>query len=196
MYRRGWNVEWSHAPQARLVDVNTDLPQDVATIKSKSEALPNDSSVGIQGKNVGLTPIDLDQRDLLVEPQRIGKRGIQRATKVLPCDTQSEGQKQVHSKATLSLLLGIVSICCVLAPVLISGLGLAVILGLVALLIVTALLAQKMSRIALEDMHMARNRYAGKAMAVAGMILSVLALVALIGIVIIAVLGLAFVSLV
>jgi hypothetical protein len=104
--------------------------------------------------------------------------------------------KQLHPKAALSLLLGVVSMGCVILPLLVSGLGVAIVIGLAVLLLLSAILAQKCSRIAMEDMYMARNRYAGKAMAAAGMILSILSLVALLGILIIALLGVAFLSLI
>ena len=104
------------------------------------------------------------------------------------------GQRKVHQKAGLSFAMGALSMGSLLAPLLISGLGIAVILSLGVVLVVAALFALKWSRMALEDMYMARNRYAGKALATAGMILAVLTLVALIGVIVIALLGAAFLS--
>ena len=127
---------------------------------------------------------------------QLENRGASGRSRKIQGEVQMRGQRLMHPKASLSFLLGLIAMGCVIFPIVVSGLGAAVIVGLLVLLVVSALLAQKLSRIALEDIYMARSRYAGKALATAALIMSILALVALLGILIIALLGVAFLSLI
>lgn len=194
VHRRGWHIEWAASrdaspwPQRLKRDMEPMQPMDSAVQCFQS------FSVGAVRPKTKVSTGEVTWTKRYPKHEGIGQRGILRRPADQVANDNAIGKKQMHPKAGLSFLLGAMSLACVIVPVLVSGLGLAIIIGLAIALVVLALLAQKMSRIALEDMHMARHRYSGKALAAAGLILSVLALVALVGIVVIALLGAAFLT--
>lgn len=193
LYRSGWHVEWP----ARSVS------SEIATLPRESTPPLDQPIVHLDSLDRGPMAIaSLTEDEAVLDASLSEKKKERIATsrelnETRPRDVsegKGVGQRQVHQKAGLSFAMGALAMGSLLAPLLISGLGIVVILSLGVVLVVAALLALKWSRMALEDMYMARNRYAGKALATAGMILAVLALVALIGVIVIALLGAAFLS--
>jgi hypothetical protein len=196
LYRPGWHVEGRGPTNATSPLVKPHAKEGISkiTIADRVDTIwAIEHSPIAQGPHISEDEVDAPQGHSQSLRGSMGTKG-RKGFRGKHVDVNSH--KQLHPKGGLSLLLGVVSMGCVILPLLVSGLGVAIVIGLAVLLIVSAILAQKCSRIAMEDMYMARNRYAGKAMAAAGMILSILSLVALLGILIIALLGVAFLSLV
>jgi hypothetical protein len=194
LYQPGWHVEW---PQRKH-----DVSLDGLTEKRHrgEERIGQVMECSMPRDTPNVHSVILDQEPMIVAIERENQsNGVAQESKLhlaKKSDYSSEvaAAKRMHPKAGLSFLMGSVSIACIIIPLLVSGLGLTVLIALAVLLIISALLAQKWSKIALEDMYMARNRYSGKALAAAGMILSILALVGLVGVIVIGLLGLAFLS--
>jgi hypothetical protein len=196
LYRPGWHVEWPkiNSGENSVPTKNSEINEVVVPPKMAESIVPSGLRTDSTFASDKAEPISV----LEVTPKRITNNA--KTTQEAKIDESvtirgnGVGHKQMHPHAGLSFVMGAIAMGCVLAPILVSGLGTVVILCLAVALLVTALLAFKWSRMALEDIHMARNRYSGKALAAAGLVLAVLSLVALIGVVVIALLGAAFLS--
>lgn len=94
---------------------------------------------------------------------------------------------EVHPHAFASLLCGIVAAGSLLTMFLLSFSPAALVAALLVSIIVFSLLAIRLAKSANSDMYYARNRYSGRGLSSAGMVLGIVTLVALIGF--IAVLG-------
>jgi hypothetical protein len=197
LYRPGWHVEWP--PRSEFYETSATIP---APRPAPDQCMVRCDSMHVEQATT--TRLATDETVFESKPTVLAKSKMasamipdhdEKSEVTLPLQ-QGKGHRQMHEKATLSFAMGVVSISSLLAPLLISGLGIAVILALGVVLVVAAVLAMKWSKMALEDMYMARNRYAGKALATAAMILAVLALLALVGVIVIALLGAAFLSVV
>jgi hypothetical protein len=196
LYCPGWHVEGRSSTNVTSPLVKPRAKEGISkiTIVDRIDTMrANEHSPIEQGSHKAEYEANVSQGHAQIHRGSMGTKGRKG---FMGKHSDVNSHKQLHPKAALSLLLGVVSMGCVILPLLVSGLGVAIVIGLAVLLLVSAILAQKCSRIAMEDMYMARNRYAGKAMAAAGMILSILSMVALLGILIIALLGVAFLSLV
>jgi hypothetical protein len=194
LYQPGWHVEW---PQRKNV-INVETATEKLNCNLERICLVKEITTALDTPNVHSVILDKEPKIVAFEKEN---RGVSVTTeekidleKKSVYSNEVSAAKRMHPKAGLSFLMGCVSIACIIIPLLVSGLGLTMLITLAVLLIISALLAQKWSRIALEDMYMARNRYSGKALAAAGMILSILALVGLVGVIVIGLLGLAFLS--
>jgi hypothetical protein len=194
LYRPGWNIEWSQ----RKTAVDNEMVTEMSTGKENRMGHDLLRQNPIDTPNVHSVIISRELKCVVPENDNIAARVDEDLKKDLVNHSvngrEVSAAKRMHPKAGLSLLMGSISVGSLLVPIFVSGLGLTVLVLLAILLIISALLAQKWSKIALEDMYMARNRYSGKALAAAGMILSILALVGLVGVIVIGLLGLAFLS--
>lgn len=103
---------------------------------------------------------------------------------------------QIHPAAAGSLLFGILSALCFIGLFISSFSPLALVIGLSVGLFAFAILAKVLSKRAFEDMHYARNRYSGRALAAAGLALGVITIVAYIGLLAVIVFGIAFTNLI
>ena len=121
------------------------------------EDVPNGHSVAAEAELAeGAEEFETIQPSMLKEKEHESRGAFGRTGKI-QSEVQMRGQRLMHPKASLSFLLGLIAMGCVIFPIVVSGLGAAVIVGLLVLLVVSALLAQKLSRIALEDIYMARS---------------------------------------
>ncbi|MBL0315254.1 MAG: hypothetical protein IPP69_05530 [Flavobacteriales bacterium] len=68
-------------------------------------------------------------------------------------------------------------------------------LALLLAMLILAFFATRLAKRAFKDMHYARDRFGGKAMAAVGMLLGVLSIIAFLGLVTIVFLGFAFINL-
>lgn len=106
-----------------------------------------------------------------------------------------KGKGNAHPDAFASLLLGIAAMGC-LAGIFLTGASPVILFaGFLAAMLVFAFFATRLAKRAFKDMHYARDRFGGKAMAATGMLLGVLSIVAFLGLITIVVLGIAFVNL-
>ncbi|MFN0033094.1 MAG: hypothetical protein ACKVOR_13120 [Flavobacteriales bacterium] len=117
---------------------------------------------------------------------------------MLPANQNSEHSRQVlsevHPAAAGSLLMGILSAGCFVLMFMISF-NPAWAVGLLVLGIITfAMLAKWLCKKAFDDMYYARNRYSGRGLAAAGLALGIISLVALLGLVLVLLFNLAFIS--
>ncbi|MFM9985369.1 MAG: hypothetical protein ACKVOK_09070 [Flavobacteriales bacterium] len=102
---------------------------------------------------------------------------------------------QVHPAAAGSLLFGILSALCFVGLFITSFSPLALVIGLIAGLFLFAILAKWLSKRAFEDMYHARSRYSGRGLAAAGLALSVITVVAFLGLLAVILFGIGFASL-
>jgi hypothetical protein len=101
---------------------------------------------------------------------------------------------EVHPSAAGSLLMGILSAVSFIMLFVIQFNPVWLVVALIIALIVFALLAKKMAKQAFDDMYYARNRYSGKGLAAAGLGLGVISIVALFGLALVILFGIAFIS--
>jgi hypothetical protein len=106
-----------------------------------------------------------------------------------------KGKGNTHPDAFASLLLGIAAMGCLAGIFLTGASPLILFVGFLAAMLVFAFFATRLAKRAFKDMHYARDRFGGKAMAATGMLLGVLSIVAFLGLITIVVLGIAFVNL-
>lgn len=93
-----------------------------------------------------------------------------------------------------SFVSGLLSFGC-LFGIIVAGLGnVWLFVGLIIVMLFFAIAAGKFANRAFKDMHYARDRYSGKALAAAGMVMGVLSIAAFIGLMLILILGIAFVT--
>jgi uncharacterized protein YktA (UPF0223 family) len=101
-------------------------------------------------------------------------------------------RSSVHPDAFTSFVSGLLAFGC-LAGIFLTGFtSLVLFVSLLIAMLFFAFLASRLANRAFKDMHYARDRYSGKGLAAAGMVMGVLCIVAFIGLMIIAALGLAF----
>ena len=98
----------------------------------------------------------------------------------------------VHPDALGSFVCGLGSMSCLFAILITSLSPFLLFIGLLAAMLLLAFLAGRKANRAFKDMHYARDRYTGKALAAAGMVMGVLSIVAFIGLVLIVIFGIAF----
>jgi hypothetical protein len=101
---------------------------------------------------------------------------------------------EVHPSAAGSFLMGVLSALSFIMLFAIQFNPVWLVVALIIALIVFALLAKKMAKQAFDDMYYARNRYSGKGLAAAGLALGVVSIVALIGLALVILFGIAFIS--
>ncbi len=114
------------------------------------------------------------------------------AENVVVSDIAPGKSSSMHPDALGSFLCGLGSFACLFAIIITSLSPLWLFITLLALMILLAFAASRKANRAFKDMHYARDRYSGKALAAAGLVMGVLSIVAFIGLILIAVLGLAF----
>lgn len=107
-------------------------------------------------------------------------------------DVVVKRSSSVHPDALGSFVCGLGSMGCFFAIVITSLSPFLLFIGLLVTMLLLAFLAGKKANRAFKDMHYARNRYTGKALAAAGMVMGVLSFVAFIGLVLIVIFGIAF----
>lgn len=106
-----------------------------------------------------------------------------------------KGRGGVHPDAFSSLICGIAAMGCLAGIFLTGATPLILFAAFLVAMVVLAFFATRLAKRAFKDMHYARDRFGGKAMAAAGMLLGVLSIVAFLGLITIVVLGIAFVNL-
>lgn len=107
----------------------------------------------------------------------------------------TKGRSNVHPDAFSSLICGIAAMGCLAGIFLTGATPIALFIAFLIAMVILAFFATRLAKRAFKDMHYARDRFGGKAMAALGMLLGVLSIVAFLGLITIVVLGIAFVNL-
>lgn len=155
--------------------------------------------------NLNATPSEINtQPEALAEKAVTPKIKRKQPRKVLALSNEKEQNAnttkpekinaEVHPSAAGSLLMGILSALSFIMLFVIQFNPVWLVIALIIALIVFALLAQKMAKQAFDDMYYARNKYSGKGLAAAGLALGVISIVALIGLALVILFGVAFIS--
>ncbi len=170
--------EISEPPLVASLDT-ANLNATPAEINTLPEALPNKA----------VTPI-IKRKKQPLKVLAPSNEKEQNANTIKPEKINAE----VHPYAAGSLLMGILSALSFIMLFVIEFNPVWLVIALIIALIIFALLAQKMAKQAFDDMYYARNRYSGKGLAAAGLALGVISIVALIGLALVILFGIAFIS--
>jgi len=108
---------------------------------------------------------------------------------------EPRGGASYHPDAMASFLCGLAALACLFGIFLTGFSPVWLVAILIIALLVFAMLAKKTSKRAFDDMHYARDRYKGKGFAAAGFVMGMLSVVGLIGLALIIVFGIAFLTL-
>lgn len=117
------------------------------------------------------------------------------SNKITPTESNYKKRSSVHPDAFTSLMCGIAAMGCLAGIFLTGASPLILFLALLLAMLILAFFATRLAKRAFKDMHYARDRFGGKAMAAVGMLLGVLSIIAFLGLVTIVFLGFAFINL-
>ncbi len=197
-YTRGYHVEFFSGKTKWSIPEKSEQPEVQALCAEQNFVNPAapDSLTVEAGKNVLKAAQPLNNTRIQNENSR--KKDLTEPKADNSTDAQYEPAQitaQVHPAAAGSLLFGILSALCFVGMFISSFNPLALVIALTLGLFLFAILAKRLSKRAFEDMHHARNRYSGRGFAAAGLALSVITIVAFLGLLAVMLFGIAFISL-
>jgi uncharacterized membrane protein len=199
-YMRGYHIEFfsgktNQSEPEKLVLSEVEIAPE---LQNASCNLASDSSeISVVMRSVQKTD-HRDQHESVIEKQYTEVEKSLSPKSVSSSDElhqPSNINAQVHPAAAGSLLFGILSALCFVGMFISSFNPLALVIALTLGLFLFAILAKRLSKRAFEDMHHARNRYSGRGFAAAGLALSVITIVAFLGLLAVMLFGIAFISL-
>jgi hypothetical protein len=201
-YTRGYHIEFfSRKSDLSFSEIQKSERSLQVNLESEPDSMPNiipDISIETSTAAIGTLPLS-DYAEA-----RSPNKGVQLKEEIGAMEIASTSEfnnqpeqttAQIHPSAAGSLLFGILSALCFVGLFISSFSPLALVIGLVAGLFLFAILAKWLSKRAFEDMYHARSRYSGRGLAAAGLALSVITIVAFLGLIAVLLFGIGFASL-